>query len=65
MQGHKQDSDSKNVQTYESCLKKFQVRLKKTDDNAGYEVWFNGELKAYCFKNMSFTDFGKTEYNIN
>lgn len=31
--------------------------LRKTDDNAGYEVWFNGELKAYCFKKYEFYRF--------
>lgn len=40
--------------------------LRKTDDNAGYEVWFNGELKAYCFKKYEFYRFLKRpEYNIN
>ncbi|ENS6673019.1 hypothetical protein GRV55_000586, partial [Neisseria gonorrhoeae] len=40
--------------------------LRKTDDNAGYEVWFNGELKAYCFKKYEFYRFlERLEYNIN
>ncbi len=40
--------------------------LRKTDDNAGYEVWFNGELKAYCFKKYEFYRFlERPEYNIN
>ncbi|WP_308035643.1 hypothetical protein [Neisseria cinerea] len=40
--------------------------LRKTNDNAGYEVWFNGELKAYCFKKYEFYQFlERPEYNIN
>ena len=40
--------------------------LRKTDDNVGYEVWFNGELKAYCFKKYEFYRFlERPEYNIN
>ncbi len=40
--------------------------LRKTYDNAGYEVWFNGELKAYCFKKYEFYRFLKRPgYSIN